>query len=141
MRGHQGKRDREFVMTTPSIRQFADAEQISRAAAEEFIRLAREAVAVRGRFMVALAGGSTPRRLYQLLADTPYLEQVNWPRIEFFWGDERTVPPDHKDSNFRMANEALLHKLPIPAGNLHRMQGERSDPDAATRDYQDEIAR
>jgi len=128
-------------MAPPQIRQVADAEQVSHHGAEEFIRIAREAVAVRGRFLVALAGGSTPRRLYQLLADTPYFEQVNWPRVEFFWGDERSVPPDHKDSNFRMATEALLHKLPIPACNLHRMQAERADPDAAARDYQDEIAR
>jgi 6-phosphogluconolactonase len=132
---------RELTMGKPTIRQFTDAEQVSHAAAEEFIRLAREAIAVRGRFTVALAGGSTPRRLYQLLADTPYLERVNWPRVEFFWGDERTVPPDHKDSNFHMANEALLHKLPIAAANLHRMQAERPDPDAAARDYQHEIAR
>src|SRR5262249_46100850 len=121
-------------MAKPIIRQFNDAEQISHAAAKEFIRLEREAVLLRGRFTVALAGGSTPRRLYQLLADSPYLEQVNWPRVEFFWGDERTVPPDHKDSNFHMANEALLHKLPIASGNLHRMQAERPDHDEAARD-------
>jgi 6-phosphogluconolactonase len=128
-------------MARPEIQQVPDAEQVSRKAAEEFIRLGREAIAIRGRFTVALAGGSTPRRLYQLLAETPCFEQVNWPRVEFFWGDERSVPPEHKDSNFRMANEALLHKLPIPAGNIHRMQAERSDHDAAARDYQDEIAR
>jgi 6-phosphogluconolactonase len=127
-------------MAKPVIRPQADAEQVSRAGAEEFIRIAREAIAARGRFSVALAGGSTPRRLYQLLAETPYYEQVNWLRVEFFWGDERCVPPDHKDSNFHMATEALLHRLPIPAANLHRMQAER-DPDAAAHDYQDEIAR
>src|SRR5262249_14249965 len=130
-------RENPTMTQQPSIRTYADAEQVSLAAAEEFVRLAREAVARQGRFTVALAGGSTPRRLYQLLSDTPYHEQVNWPRIEFFWGDERSVPPDHKDSNFRMANEALLHKLLIPAGNIHRLQAERPDHGTAARDYQE----
>lgn len=128
-------------MSQRTVRVFPDAEQLSHAAAQEFIRIAQQAIDTRGRFTVALAGGSTPRRAYQLLADPPLHEQVNWPRVEFFWGDERTVPPDHPDSNFRMANLALLHKLRIPAANFHRMQGERSDLDEAARDYEAEIAR
>ncbi len=90
---------------------------------------------------MALSGGSTPRRLYQLLAGEPFRGQVDWPRVEIFWGDERSVPPDNKDSNYRMAHEALLEALKLPAGHVHRMQAERADRDAAAREYQDEIAR
>ncbi len=128
-------------MPEPIIRRCADAEAVSRTAAEEFVRLAREATAARGRFTVALSGGSTPRRLYQLLAEAPFREQVDWPRVEFFWGDERSVPPDHKDSNYRTAKEALLSKLAVPPGRVHRMQAERSDRDSAAREYQEESAR
>jgi len=123
------------------LRQLAGAEQVAVTAAHEFVRLAQEAVADRGRFPVALSGGSTPRRLYQLLAEKPFREQIDWSKIEVFWGDERGVPPDHPDSNYRMARETLLEKVPIPAGHVHRMQGEREDRDAAARDYQAEIAR
>jgi len=128
-------------MSNPIFHVFPDADQLSRAAADEVAGAAERAIAVCGRFTIALSGGSTPRRLFQLLAESPYRERIRWPRVEFFWGDERTVPPDHPDSNFRMANEALLHKLDIPACNLHRMQGERTDLAAAARDYAAEIGR
>lgn len=120
------------------IRTFADAEAISRAAAEEFVTLSRAAP---GKFYVALAGGSTPRRLYQLLAGPPFRDQVDWSRVEFFWGDERAVPPDHADSNYAMAHEALLSKVPIAPAQVHRMKADSPDLDAAARDYQAEIAR
>src|SRR5690242_4381321 len=100
-------------MSTPQVRTFADAEALSRAAAEEFARRAAEAISARGRFTVALSGGSTPRRLYQLLAAAPYRGQVDWGRVEVFWGDERSVPPDDKDSNYRMAREAMLESLAL----------------------------
>jgi 6-phosphogluconolactonase len=122
------------------LRQLPDAEQVSRAAAQEFVRLAAEAIAARGRFMVALSGGNTPRRLYHVLAEMPYREQVDWPRIEFFWGDERAVPQDHPDSNFHMACEALLRKVPVPDTHVHHMQADRPDREAAAREYQAEIA-
>ena len=128
-------------MSAPVVRRFADAEAVSRAAAEEFVRRAAEAVQARGRFTVALSGGSTPRRLYQLLASEPYRGQVDWGRVEVFWGDERSVPPDDKESNYRMAREAMLAALALPAGHVHRMEGERTDRDTAAREYQDEIAR
>src|SRR5262249_52410764 len=97
-------------MTDRIVRVFDDAEAVSRAAAQEFVRRAGEAIAARGRFAVALSGGSTPRRLYQLLAAEPFRDQVDWSRVDFFWGDERCVPPDHPDSNYRMAREAMLDK-------------------------------
>src|SRR4051812_45891427 len=123
-------------MTAPVVRLLADAEAVCRAAAEEFVRRAAEAVAARGRFTVALSGGSTPKRLYQLLAEPPLRSQVDWARVDVFWGDERCVPPDHNDSNYRMTREAMLSRLPIPAGRVHRMEAERPDLDAAARDYQ-----
>ena len=118
-------------MTDRIVRVFADAEAVSRAAAQEFVRCAGEAIAARGRFAVALSGGSTPRRLYQLLAAEPFRSQVDWSRVDFFWGDERCVPPDDRASNYHMAREAMLDRLPIPASHVHRMEAEREDRDAA----------
>lgn len=128
-------------MSTPIIRRLPDPESVSQAAAEEFIRLAAECISARGKFTVALAGGSTPKRMYQLLGSAGYKERVNWARVEFFWGDERCVPSTHADSNFRMANEAFLQSLPICSPQIHRMQAEREDRDQAAEDYQAEIAR
>jgi 6-phosphogluconolactonase len=129
------------TMSAHTIRVFADVESLGEAAAHEFVRAAREAIAARGRFTVALSGGSTPRRLYQLLASDPFRTQVDWDRVEFFWGDERCVPPDHPDSNYRMAREAMLSHLPIPDEHIHRLEGERADRDAAARDYEAVLAR
>lgn len=123
------------------IRIFRDVETLSKAAADEFVRWAGEAVAARGRFTVALSGGSTPKWLYQLLTTEPFRSQIDWGRIEFFWGDERCVPPDDKDSNYRMAREAMLAHLPIPAEHIHRMEAERADRDKAARDYEAVLAR
>ncbi len=128
-------------MAESLVQKFADAEAVSRAAAEEVARRAREAVSARGRFTIALAGGSTPRRLYELLAGPPFREQIDWSKMEIFWGDERSVPPDHKDSNFRMARLAMLDMVPAPASNVHRIHAEQPDRYAAARDYQAEIAR
>src|SRR5205807_8375702 len=97
--------------------------------------------AARGRFTVALSGGPTPRRLFQILAEVPFRDQVDWDKVEFFWGDERSAPPDHKDSNYRMASEALLQRIPVPITRIHRMQAERADRDVAAREYQAELAR
>jgi 6-phosphogluconolactonase len=128
-------------MSAPKIRILTDAEAVSRAAAEEFVRLANAASAARGQFTVALSGGSTPKRLYQLLAESPFREQVAWDKVEFFWGDERSVPPDHNDSNYHTAFEAMLRKLPVPAAHIHRMEAERTDRDAAARDYEAALGR
>ena len=84
---------------------------------------------------VALAGGSTPRGLYQLLAHPPYVSQIAWERLRIFWGDERPVPPDHPDSNFRMAQEAFLSHVPIPPDQVFRIEGELA-PEAAARRYE-----
>jgi len=128
-------------MAATTIRRLTDAEAVSRTAAEEFIRLGREANAARQRFTVALSGGSTPRRLFEILAAAPFRDQLDWSTVEFFWGDERAVPPDHKDSNFGMARAAMLQSLAIAPPRIHRMQAERADRDAAAHEYQAEVAR
>lgn len=110
-----------------SLREFADADALFAGAAARFAALAREAVDARGRFTVALAGGSTPRALYRLLAGMP----LPWGAMHFFWGDERHVAPDHADSNFRMACEALLARSRVPAANVHRIRGELAATAAA----------
>ena len=123
------------------VRVFADAEELGRAAAREFVHLAQHAVATRGRFTVALAGGSTPRRVYELLAEPEHREAVDWGRVEFFWGDERAVAAEHPDSNYGMAAAALLFKLALPPERIHRIQADRPDGDAVALEYQLEIAR
>ena len=105
------------------VRVFDDAEAVARAAAELFARLSRETAEERGAFAVALSGGTTPRRVYELLAGEEFRASVPWPSVHVFFGDERTVPADHAESNYRMANEALLSRVAIPSENVHRIEG------------------
>ncbi len=115
----------------PDVRIYADLEAISEAAALLVIESCRQAVAERGRALIALSGGSTPARLYELLAHTPYTEQIDWPHVHVFWGDERCVPPEDLDSNYRQAQDALLSLVPIPGTNVHRVQSEMEPAEAA----------
>ncbi len=117
---------------------YPDAARLARAAAEHFVTLAREAIAARGQFVAALSGGSTPRAAYALLATDEFAGGVDWARAHLLWGDERCVPPDHPDSNYRMARQALLDKISILPENIHRMQGELP-PDQAAALYQAEL--
>lgn len=128
------------MVRMPTIHRCRDAEQLALAAAEAVASAAAGAIAHRGRFVIALSGGHTPRRLYQSLAAPPFRERVDWSRAEFFWGDERTVPPDHEDSNFRMANELLLRPLEVPPERIHRIAAERRDVETAAQDYAMDIA-
>jgi 6-phosphogluconolactonase len=117
------------------IQIFPDAAVLVHAAAERFVTLASEATGARGRCLVALAGGSTPRPLYELLASAPHAARIDWSRLHLFWGDERCVPPDHPDSNYRMARQALIDRVPLPAENVHRIHGE-DEPQAAAAAYE-----
>ena len=108
----------------------ADPEALARGAAEWLVD---RAMAAGGRFAVSLSGGSTPRRLYQLLATPAFRDRMPWPRLHLFWGDERFVPPDHPDSNFRMANEALIKHVPIPGANVHPIPTDGTPAGAAER--------
>jgi 6-phosphogluconolactonase len=123
------------------VRRYPDADALGRAAAGEFVELARQSSDRRGRFSIALAGGSTPRRLYELLASPEYRAEVDWDRVEFFWGDERAVAPDHPDSNYGMAFAVLLSALAVRPAQVHRIKAELGDLEEAAREYQMEIAR
>jgi 6-phosphogluconolactonase len=103
---------------------FDDLTVLVAAAASQFASVCEEAVAVRGSFRVALSGGSTPIKLHQMLAAEPYRSRLPWKDVEFFWGDERAVPPDDPQSNFGMARETLLEPLGINEAQIHRMRGE-----------------
>jgi 6-phosphogluconolactonase len=117
----------------PQLQSFADPETLARHAAQW---LCNRAVASGGRFAVCLSGGSTPRRLYELLADPPTAAQMPWARIDWFFGDERFVPPDHPDSNFRMAREALFARVPVPAGHIHPIPTQGLTPEQSASAYE-----
>jgi len=117
------------------IRVVPNAQAIFQAAADEFVKAAAEAVKAKGSFTVALSGGSTPKGLFSLLVtDAGLRAQVPWEKVQFFWGDERHVTPDHSDSNFRMANEAMLSK--VPAKQVFRIKGEYEDAGKAADEYE-----
>lgn len=112
-----------------------DAQHLADAVAHRFVSAANAAIETRGRFVAALSGGSTPRSVYELLAAGPFAGSVDWPRVHILWGDERCVPPEHESSNYRMAREALLDRVPVPSANVHRIRGE-DDPVEAARAYE-----
>jgi 6-phosphogluconolactonase len=119
----------------PEIRVADDPGALAEMAAREVLEVARAAVAARGRFAVALSGGSTPSATYRRLAEPPFATQMPWDRTLVFFGDERGVPPDHPDSNYRMAHTALLSRVPIPPEHVFRIAGEAPDSDAVAADY------
>jgi 6-phosphogluconolactonase len=122
------------------VRILPDGAAIAKRAAEKFVETARAAVKEKGSFTVALAGGSTPKALYGLLANDPALRaQVPWDKMQVFFGDERHVPPDHPDSNFRMASEAMISKAPLKAEQVYRIKGEYSDTEKAAVEYEQEL--
>ena len=100
------------------------ADALTDAAGGRFVAAAGGAIHARGQFVVALSGGSTPRRTYERLATEPWVSRVMWSRVQVLWGDERCVPPDQAESNYRMARETLLDRVPVPAANVHRIHGE-----------------
>ena len=116
------------------IRVQPDPEAASHAAARSVVRRAREAVGDHGSFGLGLAGGSTPRRLYELLA-TDYRAEIPWSRVRFYWSDERCVPPDDERSNYGMARSLLLDRVPVPAEAVHRIRGELG-PERAAVEYE-----
>ena len=124
---------RTLSLPHAEVQVHADTTALSRASADHFLGAARDAIAKHGRFAVALSGGSTPKAIFALLAagEASGSNHISWDKVQIFFGDERHVPPDHADSNFRMATEALLSKVPIPSANIHRVQGELEAPTAA----------
>jgi len=118
---------------------YDDVTDVVRAAAQEWVVLAAQAIAARGEFHVALSGGTTPRALYQCLVTAEFSAQIDWQHVHIWFGDERTVPPQHPDSNYHMAHEALLRHVPVLPAHIHRMQGEQSDAHQAARAYQAQL--
>jgi 6-phosphogluconolactonase len=126
----------------PIVQVLPDAETLFHTAGDAFARAARDAVRDRGRFAVALSGGSTPRALYAALAtDADLRAAVPWTQCEFFWGDERHVPPDDVASNYRMAHEAMLGRVPVGPAQVHRIKGEYPDAGKAAAEYEVELRR
>lgn len=117
---------------------FDSAEQVAIAAAERFVERALQSQRRSNRFCVALAGGTTPKRVYELLATDEFSGRIDWTRVHLFFGDERAVPPDHPESNYEMVNAALISKVEIPGGNIHRIIGE-ADPRAGALSYENEL--
>src|SRR3984957_6795581 len=127
------------MSSTRTIEVVATAADLFHSAAEEFVRAARAAIGAQGRFTVALAGGSTPKALYSLLAEN--YANFAWNRVFLFFGDERHVPPTDPESNFRMVNETLLTKITIPSENVFRVPTENPDATAVAAEYENQIRR
>lgn len=124
------------MIAVPDVRVFARPEDVFDAARAEFVARAESALASRGRFDVSFAGGRTPESVYKSLVSAP----IDWSRVHVWFGDERCVPPVHADSNFKMANEALLARIAIPAANVHRVRAELA-PERAAEEYELELRR
>ncbi len=126
------------MSSQPQVRVFPSDEELFRGSAERFCELGKQAIRQHGRYSVALSGGSTPKGLHHELATT-FAKELPWEKVFFFWGDERHVPPDFPESNFRMAKETLLSKLPIPEANIFRMRGEIPDANEAAMLYEQSL--
>jgi 6-phosphogluconolactonase len=124
------------VSASVDVRRVTTPQDLFQAAAEEVIRVATASIAQRGRFTIALSGGSTPKNLYTLIAANASLP---WAKIFFFWGDERHVPPTDPESNYRMAEEAILSKVPVPPANIFRIPAEKPDAAAAAEAYDETL--
>lgn len=137
MCGHQSRQRLcgGVVSASLELRRLTTPQDLFRVAAEEVIRAATEAVAQRGRFSIALSGGSTPKNLYTLIAANASAS-LPWAQMFFFWGDERHVPPDDPDSNYRMTKEAFLSKIPVPPANIFPIPAENPDASAAADAYE-----
>lgn len=128
-------------MPGPELQTFANLEELSRAAAARFTQLCREQTAGGDTFTAALSGGSTPQRLYEILGGAEFSDAIPWDSVHLFQVDERCVPPDHPESNYRRIREALLGRIPIPPANVHRIRAELPDPEDAARLYVQDLGR
>jgi 6-phosphogluconolactonase len=122
------------VTIIPEIKVMRDLPEVARETADRIVETAARMIALQGKFSIALSGGSTPKALHTLLASDAYRDKIDWANVHIYFGDERCVPPDSADSNYRMAKETLLDRAPIPPANVHRIRGE-IDPQAAAKEY------
>ncbi len=121
----------------PGVRVYPDATEVARAAARLFVEFAWQAIIRDGRFLVALSGGNTPRAMFKFLASADFRGQVDWAKVQIFWSDERAVPPSDPESNYGMARRELLIHVPVPEGNVHRMEAEKTPIGRAAHDYEE----
>lgn len=126
------------MATTAKVLVYRNAEDLALAAAERFAKYARDAIGEQGRFSVALAGGHTPKRVYEILACKRFKDRIQWSRVDIFFGDERCVPPDHPDSNYLLVYQRLISHVPLSPERVHRMIGE-GDPASNARLYEQEL--
>jgi 6-phosphogluconolactonase len=124
---------RECLMIEPN------ATAVAERACDALVQACKQAITERGKFSLALTGGSSPLELYTRLAQSPHREAIDWSRVWLFFGDERAVPKDHAQSNYRAANETLISKVPVPGTRVFRMMGERDDLENAAREYEASI--
>ncbi len=118
-----------------TLRIFSDLNDLSSGATERILVLLKRAISERGEFHIALAGGTTPRQLYQRLGSPRFADHIPWDKIHLYFGDERSVPPDHPDSNYRMVQDSLISRVPFAKEHIHRIHGELPDLSQAARDY------
>jgi 6-phosphogluconolactonase len=123
----------------PEIQVFENPAEVARGAARLFVDYAWQSIAKDGQFMVALSGGNTPRQMFTLLASDEFRGQVDWGKVQIFWSDERAVPPDNAESNYGMARRELLIRVPIPEGNVHRMEAEKANMGRAANEYEETL--
>jgi len=121
----------------PDVQVFPSPEEVALAAARLFVDYAWQSIARDGQFMVALSGGNTPSLMFKFLASDPFRAQVDWAKVHVFWGDERAVPPSSPESNYGTARREFLIQVPIPEGNVHRMEAERASIGRAAHEYEE----
>jgi 6-phosphogluconolactonase len=121
----------------PGVFVYADPAEVARGAARHFVEYAWQSIAKDGQFMAALSGGETPRQMFELLASEEFRGQVDWAKVHIFWSDERAVPPDDPESNYGMARREFLIRVPIPQGNVHRMEAEKQSIGRAAHEYEE----
>ncbi len=124
-----------------NITVFSESDRLTHAAAQYIVDVANESIKLHNSFTLALSGGSTPKKLYGLLAQEPYKDQIDWTKVEIFWADERCVPPDDAESNYHLARTVMLDRLPIPASQIHRAPADEDDREAASDRYAETIRR
>lgn len=121
----------------PGVNVYPDSAEVARGAARHFVEYAWQSIAKDGQFMVALSGGETPRLMFALLASDEFRGQVDWAKVHVFWSDERAVPPADPESNYGMARREFLIRVPIPQGNVHRMEAEKQSIGRAAHEYEE----
>jgi 6-phosphogluconolactonase len=121
----------------PGVLVCANPEELAHTAARRFVDWAWQSIARYGHFHVALSGGRTPEAMFRVLASQEFRGQIDWPRVQLFWGDERAVPPDDPESNYGMARRELLLRVPIPAANIHRMEADDANLGRAAQAYEE----